>query len=245
MFSCFASLLARELQRSRSAAPDPPPWATAQQVENLRSLFIVMLIDEGSDQVAGARHSMAGELMRRLSATPEHRPSLVADALTLMCAPLCAGSRIDLQACMDLPLRLRAVVIASKVAHPDQQIISNITFGGPVCCDPVWIEQLASSMLDGALARGSRSGAVSFVAKVTAHCLVLSVWNYGDTVSAYELDGLFRPNWRSMTEPSRTSAAMHLCSEVVRAHQGTIEATSSVVDGTQLTARIPLRSRSG
>ena len=243
MFLCFAGWLAEQLHGAVAPSLACGRPSTRDQVANLRSLIIAFLTDEESCAGASAEHSAVAQLWDRLALPFEHDSPLIADALTLARSPICAGRLLALQRCTDLPLRLRSVVATLRFTHPERQIISNIVFAGPVDCDPDWIERLASSMLGSALRRGGSSSAVSFIAKVKQNFLLLSAWNHGDTISPHEIADLFRPDWRSMDDASSAGAAMHLCAEVVRSHRGTIVATSSPNDGTQLLVRLPRASR--
>jgi hypothetical protein len=53
---------------------------------------------------------------------------------------------------------------------------------------------------------------------------------------------IFEPFWRNSVSPSRSGLGLglHICSQIVHAHQGRITVTSTAEHGTQFTVRLPL-----
>ena len=244
MFLCFSRLIAQELQRARHLAADSSPPLSRLQVDNLRGLVIAMLAaDDPARGTADGHRALALDYMQRLVEPLDPRCSVIADAVKVTQAPLCAGEATRFEMSSDLLFRLRAVVVACRIAHPGRQIISNIAFAGAIYCDPAWIERLAHCLLAYALKHGNPADAVSFIAKLKANGLLLSVWNNGHTIRPDRVAGIFRPDWRAVADRSTSGDAMHTCAEVVRVHHGTIEASSSPGNGTQISARIPLTPR--
>jgi signal transduction histidine kinase len=113
-----------------------------------------------------------------------------------------------------------------------------------VYCDPGRIQQVVSNLLGNALAHGSPTGAVSFVATTDELALVLSVANAGEPIPAEHRAQIFNPFWRRSTSESREGLGLglYICSQIVKAHGGTLEVTSSEEAGTTFTARLPLET---
>ena len=63
---------------------------------------------------------------------------------------------------------------------------------------------------------------------------------------AESLGKIFEPFWRHSVSASRNGLGLglHICSQIVRAHEGRISVTSSREHGTQFTARLPLGMKS-
>jgi signal transduction histidine kinase len=140
----------------------------------------------------------------------------------------------------DLHCRLKAVVANTVAANPNRTIITNISFDQPVDCDPARIQELASNLLNNALAHGAPSGPVSFIASAQNNDLEIAVWNEGNVISTQALRHVFSPALRPGIDPPAARHALYTCAEIVRAHLGTIRVTSSPTEGTQFVARIPV-----
>jgi len=71
------------------------------------------------------------------------------------------------------------------------------------------------------------------------------VWNAGEPIPAESLGKIFEPFWSHSVSRSRNGLGLglHICSQIVRAHQGQISVTSTREQGTQFTVRLPLSPR--
>ena len=97
-------------------------------------------------------------------------------------------------------------------------------------------------------ARGERiypRSPVKISAHADEHDLVLEVWNAGEPIPTASVDKIFEPFWRHSVSTSRNGLGLglHICSQIVRAHEGRISVTSTRENGTQFTARLPLGTR--
>jgi len=152
---------------------------------------------------------------------------------------LCSKTKVN-----DLHARLKAVVDEAVAANPNRTIITNITFDRPVECDAARIQELASHLLRNALAHGAPGGPVSFVASAHDDDLEIAVWNDGGVLSKQSMQSLLKQAWIPASDRASPSLGLHECANIVQAHLGTIDVTSSPTDGTQFIARIPVtRSR--
>jgi len=72
--------------------------------------------------------------------------------------------------------------------------------------------------------------------------LVLEVWNAGIPIPPESIGKIFEPFWRNSVSPSRNGLGLglHICSQIVQAHQGQLAVTSTAEHGTQFTVRLPL-----
>jgi hypothetical protein len=115
---------------------------------------------------------------------------------------------------------------------------------GRITCDIDRIQQLASNLLSNALAHGSAERPVTIRAATDSDELILSIWNDGEPIPEDSIDKIFAPFWRHSTSANRhgLGLGLHICSQIVRAHKGTIEVTSSRERGTEFTVRLPLNA---
>jgi len=83
---------------------------------------------------------------------------------------------------------------------------------------------------------------VKFTAYSDDEDLILQVWNAGDPIPPESINKIFEPFWRHSVSGSRNGLGLglHICSQIVRAHEGHISVTSTAAHGTLFTARLPL-----
>ena len=128
-----------------------------------------------------------------------------------------------------------------RTAHPHRRMITNIAIREPVRCDPSRVCQLASMLLESALAQAGPVGPVSMAATIEDGGLSIDVWNGGDPIPAERLGHLFGKSWQpTATGLPMDSLSLHVCRLIVDAHHGSIAATSTVEEGTQFSVRIPM-----
>jgi signal transduction histidine kinase len=84
---------------------------------------------------------------------------------------------------------------------------------------------------------------VTVTAYADDYDLVLEVWNTGEPIPPESIGKIFEPFWRHSTSANRQGLGLglHICSQIVRAHGGTLRVTSSKENGTTFVARLPLR----
>jgi signal transduction histidine kinase len=85
---------------------------------------------------------------------------------------------------------------------------------------------------------------VQVAAHTEAGFLQLSVANRGPAIPADSLPRLFKPFSRSASGPPRAGLGLglYIAAEIARAHDGTLDVTSSTENGTRFVFRMPLRS---
>jgi len=139
---------------------------------------------------------------------------------------------------------LMSVIQELKDAQPDCQIIADIGVSCSVRCDIGRLQQIASNLLANALTHGRPQTPIKISARAEGDDFVLEVCNAGEPIPAESLDKIFEPFWRHSVSASRNGLGLglHICSQIVRAHQGHISVTSTREGGTRFTARLPLGS---
>jgi hypothetical protein len=128
--------------------------------------------------------------------------------------------------------------------QPDRQILANISVTGKVRCDLGRVQQVASNLIGNALKHGAPQSPVRVSARAENSDFVLDVWNAGEPIPAENLDKICEPFWRPSTSGHREGLGLglYICSQIVRAHGGSLSVTSTPESGTNFTARLPLNS---
>jgi signal transduction histidine kinase len=111
-----------------------------------------------------------------------------------------------------------------------------------VRCDLGRVQQVASNLIGNALKHGAPEGLVKVTAQAEDSHLVLNVWNGGEPIAPENIDKICEPFWRESLSGNREGLGLglYICSQIVRAHGGTLSVTSSQESGTSFTARLPL-----
>jgi signal transduction histidine kinase len=169
---------------------------------------------------------------------------MIADLLDVTRTRL--GGRIPItRSPVDLASIARQVVEETQCAHPDR-VIDFETHGrlhGEWDADR--LAQVLSNLLSNAIQHGREDTPVSLVLRDEGEVVVFSVHNEGPPIREEIKSMIFEPLMRNPTNDedgkSTTSLGLGLfvVREVVAAHDGTVEVTSSARDGTTFEVRLP------
>ncbi|XHF31678.1 HAMP domain-containing sensor histidine kinase [Pseudomonas chlororaphis] len=229
--------------------------AYAEQVNRSRDIFLAIL---GHDLRAPLQAvSMSTELLMRKTALEgdaltcalnikqgaRHMAAMVSDLLELVRRRLGRSLPIE-PAPMDLADAARAAIAEACAGNPE--------------CDPtlktegdtrgVWdagrIDQLLQNLIGNALQHGSDPREVLVTLRGDSGSVHLSVQNYGNPIPEEAIGTIFDPLVRSADEelgqPSTSlGLGLFIVKEVVTAHGGAIEVSSSEADGTLFSVTLP------
>jgi len=178
----------------------------------------------------------------RIKANVRRMSALIDDVLDFARGRLGDGIGLELTEIENINTGLATVIQELRDAQPDSIILSDIHVNRAVRCDLGRFQQVASNLLGNALTHGLAGSPVKIRATVDEEELVLEVWNAGEPIPAESLGKIFEPFWRHSVSASRNGLGLglHICSQIVRAHDGRLSVTSSREHGTQFTARLPL-----
>jgi signal transduction histidine kinase len=206
---------------------------------------------------------MAGEYLAQRTVGPEQareigaRVRRSAAAMTAMVNDLLEYARSQLGA--DLPVRRAPVDLAEvcrwaiddvTVAQPDCRFALELSGDLHGEFDAVRMQQLLSNLLNNAVQYRGTGEPVTLGAEGQQDALVLRVHNTGSTIPPDSLSAIFDPLVQLAVEPDqqgRSSTSMGLglfiAREIAAGHGGSIQATSSVENGTVFTVTLPRSSR--
>jgi signal transduction histidine kinase len=253
MFKHFAALIGSQLDRQLLQEQEHRALLDERAAGELREQFIAIL---GHD-LRNPLHAVyaSGELLERRLTDPallniasriktnvRRMSSLIDDVLDFARGRLGGGIGVELTEVENINTGLITVVQELQDAQPDCKILSSISVNRSVRCDLGRLQQVASNLLGNALTHGLPNSPVKISASADEHDLVLEVWNAGEPIPPESLGKIFEPFWRHSVAASRNGLGLglHICSQIVRAHQGRISVVSTREHGTQFTARLPL-----
>ena len=253
MLKAFAALIASQLEEDSSREREQSALLDERATNELREQFIAIL---GHD-LRNPLHAVfaGGELLERRLTDPAQRmiasrikahalrmSSLINDVLDFARGRLGGGIGLALADVDNITDGLRSVIEELQVAQPDCRILSHIDVSRSVPCDLGRLQQVASNLLGNALTHGRSGIPIKISARTDERDLVLEVWNAGLPIPPENIGKIFEPFWRNSVSPKRDGLGLglHICSQIVRAHQGQIGVTSTEEQGTLFTVRLPL-----
>lgn len=251
-FKSLSSVIASQIDQLMARDLEKTAFLDERAAGLLREQFIAILghdlrnplqaIFASSDLLARRLEQPAlAHMAARIKTNANRMSSLIDDVLDFARARLGGGIGIELTDVEDISQGLTTVVQELQDGQADCKIISNFHVTRSVRCDLGRLQQVASNLLGNALTHGQPHSPIEIKARTDEDDLVLEVWNCGEPIPPESLSKIFEPFWRHSVSASRNGLGLglHICSEIVRAHHGSISVTSTQESGTQFTARLP------
>jgi signal transduction histidine kinase len=143
--------------------------------------------------------------------------------------------------------QLAKIVQETQVRHPARTVRLESSGDFEGSWDEGRMGQLLSNLLGNALLYGSREGEVTVRMWSAAESVSFSVHNDGPAIQAEDRARIFRPLERGTglgdgapaREPTGLGLGLYICSEIVRAHGGTLELASTDAAGTTFSVCLP------
>jgi signal transduction histidine kinase len=254
IFTRFASLIAMALNNQEIRERDLATLSDERASSQLREQFIAILGHDLRNPLQAV--AMGSELLLKKPSDPAYvlqiagrirtnakRMSLlINDVLDFARGKLGGGIGVQIEEVADMNVSLNAVVKEFQDGQPNRQILTNISVNRRVPCDLSRVQQVASNLIGNALTHGAPDTPIRVNAFSDDQFFILEVWNAGEAIPAESVSKIFEPFWRNSTSGSRQGLGLglHICSQIVRAHQGDLSVSSSTETGTKFTARLPL-----
>jgi signal transduction histidine kinase len=253
MFTRFAALIALQLDSQVRQDREHAAMLDERAANELREQFIAILghdlrnplhaVFAGADLLARTLvYPAHAEIASRIKTNARRMSFLIDDVLDFARGRLGGGIGLELTEVENINTGLATVIQELRDAQPDCEILSDIRVRGSVRCDLGRLQQLASNLVSNALTHGHRKTPIKITAHSDEHDLILEVWNAGEPIPSESISKIFEPFWRHSISSNRNGLGLglHICSQIVRAHEGRISVISTREDGTQFTARLPL-----
>ena len=256
LFTLFVQMIGRLITEERGRRETDAALASERVTAELREQFIAVLGHDLRDPLAAiiAIGSILEQprppaelplLGQRLRKSARRMSSLIEDVLDVARGRLGAGMILHMAEHERLDALLADVVSDLQAVHDGHQIRSTFDIATPVYCDGTRLQQLLSNLVKNALTHGAAEIPVTIDAGTADGWLTLSVHNGGEPLSAEQLQRVYEPYWR----PSHAGKGrglglgLYICTQIVKAHGGTLEATSSADTGTRFRVRLPVSER--
>lgn len=251
MFKVFADLISLQLESEARQQATETALLDERATSELREQFIAILghdlrnplntIGMMAEMLAHPESVDLGKVAVRLKSTTRRMSHLIDDVLDFARARMGTGMGVSSTMVRDLDGALKDVVAELRIAHPDRLLEENIIVDRPVHCDRGRLQQLLSNLLGNALKYGARDVPVQVDAWIDTDQLILSVLNGGRPIATENLKKVFEPYWRpAMSGPQGgLGLGLYICAQIVKAHNGRLDVTSSAETGTRFVVRLP------
>ncbi len=170
--------------------------------------------------------------------------ALINDLLDVARARFGAGLPV-VWAMMNMGFVAEQVIDEVCTVHPHRAIDLTMSGGLVGEWDKARIGQVFSNLLNNAMQYGLKGSPVRVGLVGDAKAVTLTVGNDGEPIPAEKINTIFDPLTRVLPDDDVLPTAgnlglgLYITNEIVVAHGGTIEVTSTDVDGTMFTARLP------
>jgi signal transduction histidine kinase len=254
VFTGFADIIGSQLEDELKREQDQDTWRDERAAGELRDQFLAILGHDLRNPLQ-AISSTAALLERRLSdsvligmasrirSNVRRMSALIDDVLDFARGRLGSGIGVDIKDCADVESSLVSVVEELQDGSPQRQIVLDASVTQPVQCDLGRVQQVLSNLVGNALTHGAADSPIKVTVRDTDDELVLEVCNAGEPIPAESIGKIFQPFYRQSTSANRQGLGLglHICSQIVRAHGGTLAVESTREQGTRFTVRLPLR----
>src|SRR3954470_13232 len=250
MFRLFAELIAFHLDAVDRLASSEADLSNERKTAELREQFIAVLGHDLRNPLASiaavARRFRKARLSEEefgyldlMQSSIRRMAGLIDNVLDFARGRLGDGLTLT-RSPQDLGPVIRQVVDELQATAPAQLIALDLDLKLAVDCDPVRISQLLSNLLGNALTYGDPARPIAVAALSSLQQFELSVTNHGTPIAPAVLAKLFMPFSRGAgaNRQEGLGLGLYIASEIARAHDGGLTATSTV-DETTFTFRMP------
>jgi signal transduction histidine kinase len=190
-------------------------------------------------RMANAPNELAA--VERVLASAQRMSNMVGQLLDLTRSRIAGGITIDLRP-IEVGGVVSEVVDELRRAYPARQIIWEAGAGATALGDRDRLAQVFSNLVGNALEHGDPGRPVTVRLAVAGSETTLSVHNDGPPVAAEALPFLFEPFRRTVFRTERSKGlglGLYITQQIVRAHGGRVDVSSSVESGTTFTVALP------
>jgi signal transduction histidine kinase len=234
----FARMLSEQIDGARLSVRTGNALKDAQRIALSRDQFIAVLGHDLRNPLqaismgTGVLMKSAGDersrrLLGSMQSASERMGSMIGEILDFARGQIDGGLDVNIKPDSRLSEALEEILDETRIAEPTIQIEADFDFQGLVVCDRRLVAQLFGNLLHNAIVYGDPSKPISAKARSRAGVFSLVVHNFGETIAADQLPTLFEPFARVGTGGSGLGLGLFICSEIARAHQGTLDVVSA------------------
>lgn len=229
--------------------------AYAEQVNHSRDIFLAILGHDlraplqavnMSSELLASRSSLddkARNHVQRIRNSTRHMTGMVNDLLGFVRSRL--GNQLPIvRTTVNMSALCQAAIDEASAGQP----LSDLRFEESGATEGEWdqgrIEQLLQNLIGNALQHGASNLPITLRLRGAPDSITLTLHNFGDPIAESAISTLFFPLVRSASDrigETSLGLGLFIVSEVVIAHQGTIQVTSNEADGTTFTVVLPKR----
>jgi PAS domain S-box-containing protein len=184
--------------------------------------------------------------LARIASSGERASRLIRDLLDFTQARLGGSIPIHRRA-VDLHEQIRQVVEEVQQAHPHRDVIFEASGDGRGEWDPDRLHQIATNLAVNALAYSPGESVVRIRTWAESSLVMLEVHNTGKPIPEEMLRVLFEPFRRGQelkhSPTGSIGLGLFIVDQLVRAHGGTIDVSSTEAEGTTFRVRLPRAAR--
>jgi PAS domain S-box-containing protein len=185
------------------------------------------------------------KMAARIARNADRMAKMISQLLDLTRARLGGGIPIDPKP-VDLNEVCAEVVGDSEIANPDRAVRFEHAGDGKGVWDRERLAQVVANLVGNAVQYGRADGVVTVrLADDAGGGVLLTVHNDGTPIAADVLPSIFDPFRRGSEHRERSESlglGLFIVDEIVRAHGGSIEVTSTEAEGTTFSVRLPRTS---
>ena len=192
----------------------------------------------------GSTNERQTMLTAQITESANRITSLVDDLLDMTRARFGSGFAIN-RVAMDLEFVSRQLIDEMRAKNPARTIELEFSGDGKGQWDKARIAQLFSNLIGNAIQYSFQDSAIGVIVKCTAKEVVISVHNQGIPIPPEKIGTIFNSLSRAVVdsgehpESVNLGLGLYITKEIVSAHGGTIDVTSSEETGTTFTVRFP------
>lgn len=255
VFKMFADLVGFHVKAADRMSAAEASLADEREVGEVREQFIAVLGHDLRNPLASVAAGVnllrrapeppfSGQILEQMQSSIGRMTSLINNILDFARGRLGGGLSLD-RAPTRIGALLTHVVSELAAAHPKHDIISNCAVDVDVECDADRIGQLLSNLIGNAVTHGAPGEPIIIDCTTSSTHLVITVSNGGDEIPYAARARLFQPFRRGQIRADREGLGLglYIASQIVLAHDGTLDAVSAADSGTTFTARLPRAAR--
>jgi signal transduction histidine kinase len=171
----------------------------------------------------------AVKVVERIRRSAMRIAGLVDDVVDFTRGRMGGGIAIDLKLDSGLKAVFEQVIAELRGAHPQNEILVDLSLAGPLLIDTGRMAQLLSNLLKNALVHGDPKRPIRVRATQQGGALEIIVSNEGPAIPRETVSQLFKPFWRG--NPVRGEKGLGLglfiVSEIAQSHHGALEVIST------------------